>query len=978
MADDTNSSNKPPMNRVTDYIDQSSFLTQATRVAEKHQQIPEKQLKVESVIAQNNELVRGLREQAKTNPSLKSDPFHQQNLADLREDTRVQREKVENWNTAARSRAQSETATLVAKSFTPTAINSQVASAATNTQTQTVAMTMAAMAPEQLENEHNRIQSDFRARHRQAQRQVKGMHTGRAQVNMDAATAVDDILTGDESQADFQKLAAIKQAKAFQRSSGKDPDSRNRFLGGMVQEAESIVSATKVAQEARSSNLSLKNGVDADGKEVSKKISTQNIDQELVTQASALKTAFEQLGRTTESEKEARSKLNKQINDSADNMKKLKEAQGQQGPSGLAMTGLVANGLASGFNALGAGAQQVLVNQRMQQISNIGGAAGYANQQYDMYTKARGGDIASQLALTKTRDADDFGQEMRNGTKTAIGLYGAGSLAQTAAHTAQGIEAGGQKVNVLSYATGASTSNTQALIQAGVGVTQGLVTTAATGLDFKRGSSADAAKVAGMQNNLNAQMALQQVGAKQMQGLRDFHTDLDVTSQSMGSNSSAFIKDATSADNMEMMNKARLSPQQFAQLSSQASTSIGSTFNKDQVYGARNLEQRGFGSAQENIQRMATLAGAGSNNPKEGMESVLAAAVSKGLDSSKSINMMVDNTASMVSSSAGAAVGIDTTAAASSMLANSINPEMKNKEFALQQAASAADITNAATTDRSVSFTGMANTAGLQMNLKNKAGVDIDLFKAGTLQGMDIGTLKSLQGKPNEAAKYFQNQGLGAINDKNSEKALQVILDEKQRSLLRPGGLGFGFDLDHLKNTINNGGAKPGSKEFDQLGDIANAQRRNGGAGEMIREMKGITAANVDAKPGQNLMSVQGDPKDEKSKTDVLRTSGFKQLTDAAQTAATGLEKFGGAMKVFNELQEKFEKDGKKNEEVFSDAAAKMATSFDGVAKDFGRATSTYLSASTAMMMAAKALASNRGPLPKEFTDLLETRKGAK
>lgn len=109
-----------------------------------------------------------------------------------------------------------------------------------------------------------------------------------------------------------------------------------------------------------------------------------------------------------------------------------------------------------------------------------------------------------------------------------------------------------------------------------------------------------------------------------------------------------------------------------------------------------------------------------------------------------------------------------------------------------------------------------------------------------------------------------------------------------------------------------------------------------------------------------------------KKQMDNLRTSGFKQLTEAAQLASTQLKDFGGAMKVFTDLQNKFEKGGVANEKEFSGAGAKMAESFSTSTGMFQTSVGTFDAAVT--KLAAKVgLQSNGNPVKPE---ILNKRKG--
>jgi hypothetical protein len=142
---------------------------------------------------------------------------------------------------------------------------------------------------------------------------------------------------------------------------------------------------------------------------------------------------------------------------------------------------------------------------------------------------------------------------------------------------------------------------------------------------------------------------------------------------------------------------------------------------------------------------------------------------------------------------------------------------------------------------------------------------------------------------------------------------------------------------------------------------------------EYYNTVRGIKEAQVttgtkgaDAAAGKGADSL-------KTLVDDLRTSGLKQASEAIKSAAEKLEKFGGALQVFTELQKKYEEGGVKNEEDFAQAAATMAKDFKVSIGKFDTATTKYEQASQAIINHINGLKSNRNPLvPEAATDLLD------
>lgn len=955
---DQNQSNKKSMNTFADDIDRSSVLSELERIGMNTSRKGVQRTQLEDRIRGEGKLLNSLLEQGRTVNGFTDSPFYQEQTGALRESIRGLRQKMNSLDTTARTRAETEASNYIARSFNASSINSQASILQKEAATQNRAFSMANMSYDELNQRRDDVMSDIRVRERNAQNEVKGMFTGRGQVDPERSAAVGVIMGG--TQNNIRDLAAINAAQGLQRAQGIDPNSQIKRLAEMGGVANQILSAESISQEIKSGGVNISTG----GKLGT--VANEDINKEIVNQARQLAQALKELSEGANKTDEELAKLRSTADESAANLEKLQKAEAGGAGGGGRGTIMGYLGAAGGaFNALGGAANQILVGQRMQEVANIGGFANLANQQYDMYSKARGGDIASQLALSQFGEADKFGMEMKRGTNVAQSAYLAAGGLQTAAGGMQ-IAEGLKNAPTAGYLNSGVGNN---LAQGAQNVAQGVATIGVTSADMARGTSAQAARLAGIQAQMQARQAINYVGAKQAQGLRDMYTGLDVVGQEMGSSASGFIERSTSLGNLRRMQEARMSPEQYMKYSQQGAQMMGSTFNEDQVFQARSLERAGFGSAQTNIQRMGTLAAAGGNNPQASLQGVLEAAFSKSLDSSKALNMMVENTAAMAASTSAAASGIDVTGAASTMLAAGTNPNMANREAALQQAVEAAQLTQNITTNRAATFSGMVNTAGIQQ----KTG--ISGVEAIIAQGISIQEFKALQGSPQKAAEFYKNQGINVNSDK-AEEFTNEMLRQKQMQIIRDKGIALNIKnpagmLDRL-----NSGKETEADNF-ALAQAASLSGYKGGAGQIKREILGVTAVNTaeGVNKAQNAIA-GGSPDDLKSKTDDLRTSGFKQLSEAAASASTKLEKFGGALQVFIDLTKKYEQGGEKNEGEFSDAASKMATDFSAATVRFDGSVSKF-EAAVQNLSDKAGLRSNANPVMPQFvTDGLNQVKG--
>ena len=954
-----NKSNKGPMNGSSgaDGIDRDPLLTDLERIGQKYASSTNQRDKLTSRMNGLEKERSDILESGKLETNVRSTPFYSENLERINKQIDSARGVINGYDSNRNASATQEASNIFNKRFSQSSINGVVNQMRGQADVQNRAFGMAHMSYDQLQEQRESVMGDINFRSRNAQNQVSKMFNNGGQINDDAKLSAYGQY--GEAKNSFSKLAAIQNAMDIQKQAGIDTGSRFKNLAGAGSRADSILNARDIGKEVQSGSISIMDGGNA------KSVKNVNVDAEIMVQATNLASKLKELAEAAAGGATNLDDLRTQAEESADNLKKLEQAQAGGAGGGRNNTISNLNAFGAGFNAVGNAANTIMIGQRMQQVGNIGGYAGIANNQYDMYRKARGGDIASQLSLGQTGLAGDFGDEMKNASRIVSGAQGIGAGAQA---TAGGLQLA---ASLNPIEAGTATSQVAANATAGaLNLVQGGANLAVIAGDTSRRISENSNKIAGYQAMMQAQQAINAVGASQAQGLRDTYTGLDVVGQDMGSKASAFIQNSSGPEGLQKMMDARMSPEQFIQQAQSGVQNMGSTFDSNQIFAARNLERGGFGSMQTNMGRMSSLAAGGANNPQAGLESVLSAAVSKGLDSSKSITMMVDNTAAMSASSLGAAVGIDTIGASSSLLASSMNPALANKEFALSQAMTAQERTKQVTTNASTTFTGMANTAGLQQAF-SAGGLKLDGVAAINLQkNFDIATLKSLQGNPNKASEEFRNQGIN-IAPGEANQAVSIALKQKQLQVISEAARPMGLNAEDVLNKRKNGTLT--DAELMTINAGAGAAGRRGGGKELFREVDGIAAPIVNGVTGKALTSGEG-PDDVKKQMDILRTSGFKQLSEAAGYASKELGGFTNALKTFTDLQSKFEKGGMGNEGTFSTAAGDFA-------KSFGTSTGRFEKSVTQFEVAIKnlntksGLTSNSNPIMPEGLSNLNQRK---
>jgi hypothetical protein len=641
-----------------------------------------------------------------------------------------------------------------------------------------------------------------------------------------------------EAQGIMNELGTIGAALGQQKGLGLDPKSRTSALMQDVTKAQGVSEGS----------------------------GAYNAAQELIK-------AFERLSEVTDVTSKEFKDLQKTTDEAR---KKFANSGGNGDGNAMARLGMAAGG----FNTAAGAVQTIMVNQRLAQAQNAAGLADIENQKYQTYKAAAGGDIASLMQLSQFTGAEGFGGEVGTAAKVAVRAQQVAGYAQLA----QGVL---QLANPTEGAmdTGAAGVNNSL---------SGLVTSSIAEADANRQVSENQARIAATQARLNVSRAVNAVGAEQVQGFRDFAVGMGTAAIGMGSRGEEFLNTSISDSSLNRMASARISPEQMAQMSQMGVASMGSMFNQNQVFTARENEQRGLGTMQENMQRMGALASAGSNNPASSLGAITEAAVAKGLDSSKALNMVVEHTASMAASSAGRAIGIDTTAAAATLLMSGINKDTPNREAAIEHAADVQGIARGISTNIGANYAGMVSTARTQKAL------GIGGIQAVAAESIDTETLMSINEEkdPKKKIRRLQELGVNLEGNRDVNKAVSAMVDNRQTKLLEAGGKGLLFNnRGALQKRVN--AAKSidelSGTDVTELGDIARLSGMSGGAKDEFNVLKGVKAqvAKESAGPanvndGSKLASL-----------DKLRTAGFEQLSTAASTAASNL---GGASKAISTL----------------------------------------------------------------------------
>ena len=640
--------------------------------------------------------------------------------------------------------------------------------------------------------------------------------------------------------------------------------------------------------------------------------------------------AYNELTTAMKEAKEEVGKLGKVSEETADKVtgaqKKVADASGAMGGGGGLTLGDKMNYAAGMFGSLGVGLQQIGVNQTLGAMQNTVGLASIENQKYDMYKKARGGDVASQMALSEWAGAERVGGEVKFAQNTALIADATAGGLNAAAGAVKTGTAGAELANPGSWITGTGGENAKIAMEGTKEALDGAISAAVALSDVARGISGNAVKIAATSTRTQEVQALNYVSAEQLQGFKDYTTGLGTVARGMGTGGGAFIKAGQNLLTLDKNGKSELeklgmSPEQVAQMSQYGQDNMGNMFDLNQVKSARLLEKAGVGPKEENMQRMATLTQAGSNNPAGSLGGVLEAAFGKSLENAKTLTALVKNTGDMAFKSVAGLSGRDATAAAATILAANIDPTQTNQGVAIQRARSAAETADQIVTDKTVSFTNMAKISRIQ-TLTGMSGED-----ATYAAGLDITTLGDFarEKDPAKQAALLRSQGINAT-DKNAKTMIANLRKAASISILAMGTVPqSGVNTDELYRKIMSGETLSVEEETQagkaaKIGHFASRE-------DMMRSMRGVGATNA-AGAGQHANDVLAGKGGGKifSENDKLITDKFSQ---AAEAAAAAMSKFGGAvgaMKELMRLQEVAHKEGgTAREKEMADAAKNVA-----------------------------------------------------
>jgi hypothetical protein len=565
------------------------------------------------------------------------------------------------------------------------------------------------MAPHLIQRSISSLSGNINAIREGAFGEIPSLFDPTGQINVETMASIGGAF--HSVRTNTAELAKYKAAYRHIRSQGLDPESQFQEAASEAGRAEGILLRNKVSKNIEQNAYG----------------SAEDLTKREIQIAERLLKIKKELVEVTEEESEKAEKLFAERRKLSEELTEVGEARRQQGGGG----GQGRFGALRKYGPLIDAAE--LIPQGIRTANNVAltdvnlqrSAADWENTKYGLYTRAAKGDMAALSAMESFSTAEQFGN-----------LLGAGERASSVFDVLLSAGRGA----LYGAGTGAVAGALGGPIGAGGGAIIGGIGGALSGIgNAVFGQSAAGINLQGRHAVLDAQMALASISSQQRQGFYNFSTGLAVAGRNMGGSArEAMIQGLTSTQGLDMMSNLGITPDQMIAYQSFGAQTIGNTFSTNQVALSRRLERAGLGDVQQNLMRIGGFAEAGANNPQKALETTMSYALSSAIENSKVLNAVAQNTAGL--SYAGAALGIDTTAAAARGITLGVRQD-QNQGFMVSQNAMMQQTLASRMTDINV---GLTPGIGLAATTRALGRAGIGSINAPLVQMLDPATLQTL------------------------------------------------------------------------------------------------------------------------------------------------------------------------------------------------------------------------------------------
>lgn len=822
---------------------------------------------------------------------------------------------------ARRDRAMEETRNAIEREYSRRAINGQVSDIAGTEAIQQRSLSMINMSPRELEVGRAGVMGQLGSLERESLNMVdEGLYDKEGRQN----PAMMEQLRANYRKRGLlvQRLGTISAAETRKRHEGEDIRSEINSVRDAGANARQLLKRNAMDDEIKTSGLG-----------------PSELKSRETEAASRLVEALDKLNDAARKGAGNLEELHKSAKDAAEdyNNARYASANGGKGGGGASWSSHIGPLL----GGVGQMAQEMGLNHPLQVLQNQAGFAGLSNEIYNSRKRALGGNMQDLAVMA----SGTFTNAQAAGSRASLISKGV-LMAGAGAGVAQGVKGGAEM-----WGTGGLAGSGDLM--------SGISTAAIATSDLAQGATAGSYNLAFQQNNLALDRERSFVTGDMRQQLYNYAISSRRASLAGGRAGGKFFDQyaGAGADSMMLrMQAAGIGTEQFAGLAENGLAAQGGRFSGEQIFLARNLEKAGMGDMNSNIGRMSTLAAAGGNNPTSGLQSVMEAAFSKSLDSSKALNSMVDNTAAMVQQSVGNQRGIvDTTAASASILSGLVNPEIENKELAANRAGTAAGRVNAI-------------NSGVGRNFADMVGI-ASIVKAGGVGELGAVAIKRLD-DPTVAALKQEMEAMKGMDPRergNAETAFKMKMRRlgagsfinQQTGEIDSNRLNAAFDMrsraifNRPEFTANISDQVPGYRDLKE-GKLSYDEIEKNPKYSLLATKLGESAGMLGLDPREALGrgfasgingggkqaaadAAAGVPQSDAARTtDELATAQFKEMTKQARMAANELGGVAKALDAINQATRGLTaKLNESSADDFRGAASLAAKDFNNGARTF-------------------------------------------
>lgn len=712
-------------------------------------------------------------------------------------------------------------------------------------------------------------------------------------------------------QGALQQGGAMDVQMRTLRQLGVDPISQDKTFAQLASRARTFVGERDIAEKVSSGDIAGASGTSA--KDMRGLMSEYTgIQQKIIDSQKKLAEINDKTSQSAEKLRGELGKLAEQSYRVADTMKEV-QAQGGGGGRGRLIAGLeMASQLGQDIagSVMNMAVNQPIEGRRLRtEFANLG------TQQYRDVQGAIGGDIKSMMMLGSFSRNKAFADAIGSRTNAAVGI-------STAADTAGAIAKGVQN------AAGGTDTFFSGKVQA---ATEGAGDAAQIAANIKsqmQGLPAGQQVLRGAKQDRAMTEALATIPAEMMQNYVDFQRGAGQASLGLGGDlrsRDAFIRDM--GNQREAAAAIGLTGARQAEITAAGVQALGADFTAADTVSMRQLERTGRGSIEQNLQRRQALQMMGMGK-QDDLEDVIKMGMERGLNSAKSIDMLVQATSATAQrlSDVGINVGKETasmlTAAAGGGTPAEIRRAQSAMEFANQNA-------------------GALNMSMVTLMERQQIGASfggkLTNMQTTNLQGATMQELNALMhGTEKEKRKMAEEMGFSGdatemLLGKEGQERLAGLRKAKVRKILTGGRFGLQDDknIDQIVDAyITSGGNLDNIKDPDLRARAKGLVRGVADSGALASISSGAAASGK----GQEINGVSQEVRygEQAAGADI---KAYKEGEKGVR-AAGGME---GLNKSMDEMVKKFDasefkKLPEKMAESFRvnlDAANKMASAVD-------------------------------------------------